>query len=69
MKVWVVQSMTESGDDYSYVFGFKPTRAEILDVLYEDWSCEFGPEEDRYSDPDEWTINAPDPIEVEVITK
>ena len=62
-KVWVVSSMTESGDEYTYVFDYPPTRDEILDRLFEDWPQEFGEDEDRFSDEGDWTINAPDEAE------
>ncbi len=60
MKLYLVASTTESGDDYSYIWQNKPTRDEILDVLFRDWPQEFGENEDRYSDESDWTINAPD---------
>ena len=61
MKLYLVAGMTESGDEYSYIWKKRPTPEQIEATLRRDWSFEFGEEDD--SPESEWTINMPDRAE------
>lgn len=61
MKLYVIQSSTESGDDYLYIWQNKPTMEEVERKLRLDWPSEFGDDDD--DDSDNWTINMPDRVQ------
>ena len=76
MKVYVVSSVTESGDEYLYVWAKRPSTEDILKRLFKDMPhefCNWAGKEHRslaaaQKDDSGWTINAPDDAdEVEVI--
>ena len=41
MRVWVAIAYIESGDEYTNVFGFKPTKDQINEVFKEELDEEF----------------------------
>jgi hypothetical protein len=36
MKVWAVLIKTDSCDEYNYVYDYKPTRAEVIERVWQD---------------------------------
>lgn len=52
MKLYVVQGMTESGDDYFYIWQNKPTYDVFKERIMIDWP-------DEFEDGEDSTMNLP----------